>query len=210
MLKNILIVATAIVIFCNSAHSESKLPKGIKCLFSMEPYPEGKSNQASCGMMPEEIFSTRNYRKKRNQHCKVEGTHSVSEFKNFHIDFERYIVSYDDVYYLSEHGKKSQKAYYIREGLSEEVAERKVERKSKTLYEESIDKVFFQNDAEYFDPITKEFLKRPINTRIYNVVFGKHIFQMKELVPEAIISDFESVGQNSWLSMRFGKCKILK
>jgi hypothetical protein len=213
MLKNVVVVAaaTAIFLFCNPAYSESKYPKGIKCLFSMEEYPKGKSNQASCAMMSEIVYSTRHYKKPRNEHCDIKTVYSIQKFEKFYIDFQNNRISYDDVYYLSEHGQKQQKAFYIKKGDTEEVAEKRVKFRRKKNVKFGIDEIFFTNNTIYMDPKTGEYLKdNHLNEIIYNVVFGGRIFQLGENSPEAIISQFSSNGRNSWLGIRFGKCKIIK
>jgi hypothetical protein len=209
MLKNI-VVAAALLIFSSAAHSESKLPKGIKCLFSMEAYPEGKSNQASCGMSPEIIFSSRYNKKPRNQHCDIGSTYSVNKYEDFFIDFKRNVISYNAVSYLSNYGKKQQKAYYIKKGHTEDAAKKKVESRRKDKIMKKIGEVFISQEALFVDPVTGEYLKKPKQQKIYNVFFEDKLFQMAEFVPQAIISYFATDKGNSWLNMKFGKCKILR
>jgi len=177
-----------LILSASSANAGSK----IFCEFKQEAHPDGKSNEASCAMSPENTQSTKHYTPNRNDHCDTSHPLLIQDYNNFIVDIERNSVSYDHRSYIPNFAKEMldgnlDKSNYI---------------------EHNIDNIFYTSTKILRK--NGKFLKRPYpKATIYNIVYDGNILQVIEGIPEAILSRIETIGDdNSWLDIRFGICRI--
>lgn len=211
---NWICIPTVILLFLfdTPTYADNDLPKGISCSFLMDHFRGGKSNQVSCTMFPEKAFSSSHYNYPRSEHCKVESTFSIHTLENFLIDFEKNLVTYKEVEYLSEYGKQEMINHWVGEGDTKEEAEEKVNIRKETFLAKNIDQVVVTRQRIFTDPVTEERIpwdeKR--HQAFYHVFFDDRVFNMGEYVADSVISWFWTAGKTSYMRLRFGSCKILE
>lgn len=188
-------------LFYTPTYADNDLPRGISCSFLMDHFEGGKSNQVYCSMSPEN----------RSEHCRDESTFSIHNLENFLIDFEKNLVTYKEVKYLSEYGKQHMMNHYVEKGDTKEVAEAKVSYREETFLAKNIDQVVVTREQMIKDPVTEELIwfENRYQTN-YHVFFDDRVFNMGEYVADSIISNFSTVGNSSFMNLRFGSCKILE
>jgi len=205
-----LLLLTIYLFYSNYVHSRD-YPEGIKCSFTEENSRNGKSNQASCSNNPDKMFSTNDRQIPSNQHCDVDSTYDMDEFRNLFVDFKKNTVSYTWHSQLSDWGKKNFIESQISKGENIKNATKKANHIAEKKLSYPIDKIFFTEQVHLFDPITDEiFLKEEdyIFSFSYNIVFDNSTLVVnKESSSSTIIK--VSSGASSIVRMRFGKCRII-
>jgi hypothetical protein len=186
----------------------------IQCGFYVENDPIGKSNQASCGMSPEAVYSTQGNRKNSWDHCKVKKPYAMHEIHDMRVDLKDHIVTWTRKYSLTDHGKIAQKRYYIKKGATPEVAEKRVNRKrDKKVTGIVLSKLKFTRLLHY-DPITQKSFDPPKKAPQHLIVLSDgtttQVLHFAEGIAEAILTEPTGNIENSWINMRFGKCRIVK
>jgi len=200
---------------CLLALATSAYGAGFECAFIQEKYSSGKSNQASCSMLPEEVFSTRWHTPARNAHCKIESVYSFHDLLDVFVDIGQKIVRWTHHFGLTEEAKPQQKAYYLKEGLSEQEAEEKISSETKTGEVYRIVGHHVSSTNIYIDEITGKMNDPPKKVPEHTFMFESRTNRMFYLyVPEAsghaILFEPSGTADASWVSMRFGKCRKVK
>jgi hypothetical protein len=88
---SILLAAATAFIASSTANAQI-----ITCGFFVENAPNGKSNEASCAMSPEEVYSNRNYTLERWQHCDVDPAYGMIEYHDVRVDLEGRSVTWKE------------------------------------------------------------------------------------------------------------------
>jgi hypothetical protein len=73
-----------------------------ECAFLQDKYASGKSNKASCSMLPEKVYSTKDYSPKKNEHCEVEAVSRYEDLEDVKIDTEKGVISWVEHSALTE------------------------------------------------------------------------------------------------------------
>ena len=109
------IVAISLFAFGSVAYADS-----FECAFIQEKYSSGKSNEASCSMLPEKVYSTKFYTPSRNNHCKVDSVYSFEDLLDVVVDTGKKAVGWIRHFGLTEEAKPKHKAYLLKEGVDEQ------------------------------------------------------------------------------------------
>ena len=185
-----------------------------ECAFLQEKHAAGKSNKASCSMLPEKVYSTKWYTPKQTEHCDIDKVHSYEDIEDVIINTEVGIITWKKHYGLTEDAKTSQKRYYIEHGDSEEEADKKVnfEKKQEEYFQIKSHHVSEQNI--WIDEVTGKLLDPPKKIPYHNLMFtdGRSMFYL--YIPEssghAILLEPNGMADSSWVEMRFGRCRSMK
>ena len=185
-----------------------KKPYGLECAFLEDNFKGALTNNITCTMSPDIVFSSKTYKNTNPLYCDQDEVFSVDQFKNFSVDFKKEIVSYTKTSELSESALIRMKRYYIDEGKSESEAEELINYKRSQDLTYDIDDLVLTKRTLYLDPITGKYNRKEKTT--YNVHFDNSILHFTEGIPEAIITRFTGNAKNSWIRLRFGKCRVLQ
>lgn len=182
-----------------------------ECAFLQEQSPSGKSNKATCSMLPEKVFSTRFHTPEKNAHCEVKPVVAIEDLTDVLVDTGMRTVAWTLESRLTEESKRSLQARYIKEGMSKEEAEKQVNR-------ERADRELFQIASHIksmsritLDEITGKILDPPKEAPEHHLVVRNKIYLYYLYIPEAsghaILLEPITEADSSWINMRFGKCR---
>ena len=202
-----LVLSFVACMLASYAHAEI-----FECAFLQERYATGKPNKASCSMLPEKVYSTSRYTHKKTEHCNVESVYSYEDIEDVVIDTKQGVVSWKTHYGITEDAKPRQKKYYLKQGDSEEEANKKVnlEKEEKEYFQ--IKSHLVSEQRIWIDDVTGKVLSPPKIVPEHNLMFtdGRSMFYL--YIPEssghAILLEPTGMADASWVSMRFGKCRI--
>ena len=208
-----------LICFTLEAHAKEKtnLPKKLECAFLIERIKGGKANRASCGHSSEKIFSTaRNPQSHpRAELCKMGYISSGLDYKNFIVDFDKNLITYDTVYKTSDFFKPEMEKYYLKMGKSKAEINQILNSKPKpNTNTATIKNVLISKRDLYRDQITKERYKPTKKIRSYmisyeDVIGDIYTLSYAENIPETIITSFVGNSENSWVNIRFGNCRMI-
>jgi hypothetical protein len=180
-----------------------------ECGFIQEKSVNGKSNEASCSMDPEKVFSTSQYHHKPTDHCDVDEVYGYEDYINFFINDK--LARWDWQYGLIESAKPRQKRYYIQQGKSEEEAEKSVNAIHVRHYMFPVFSHFINQDEILINSLTQKPYKNPRKQKIHIYTFGDDSWSFTLYIPEvsgkAILIKYSSEEDSSWVNIRFGTCR---
>ena len=181
----------------------------LECGFIQEKIVNGKSNEASCSMDPEKVFSTSQYHHKPTAHCDVDEVYGYTDYINFLVDDK--FARWKSQYGLTEKGKLKQKQYYIQKGKSEEEAERSVNSIHVIKYLFPVFSHFVGHDKIWINSLTQKPYKKPRKQKTHIYTFGDDNQSFTLYIPEisgkAILIEYSSMEDLSWVNIRFGNCR---
>lgn len=202
----IAVVLASIFGFTHGASAEL-----FQCAFLQEKYSSGKPNKAACAMSPEKVFSTKDYTPLKNEHCEVKPVYSYEDLEEVTIDLSKGTVSWIKTNALSEDAKPIQKKYDLEQGASEEEANRHPIFQRREAFQILAHQ--HTNEQVWIDEVTQKVLEPPKLVPQHSLIFGNanNLFHMyiPESTTEAIILEPRAVMGNSWVNIRFGKCRKL-
>jgi hypothetical protein len=213
----------AAVLISNSSAFAQKVvhdARGFECGFVYEKTKGGKSGAASCSYTGETVFSSASRSLPRNEHCYSETVFSYEDF-NLQVDLAANKVVWDREDGLAPFAFARMVEYYMRtDKLGKEEATRRATKRSPVPKQVTYDILGMQKGDEFVsqDPITQSLPKEPRSMPVYTLTFGSNdnnsLFTL--FVPDdganrsAILSRYWANGTSSWVSMRFGKCRVLR
>jgi hypothetical protein len=212
-MKNIwnvfIFVVVSILAFIGTGLAET-----FECAFLQDKYESGKSNKASCSMLPEKVYSTKDYTPKKNEHCEVIGVYLYEDLEDVKIDTEKSTVSWVEHTGFTEDAKKTQKKYYLKEGKSAKEADKDVNIEHREHETYRITAYYKSQDLLRFDAVMKKVFDPPKKVTVHTIIFtnGTQLFYL--YIPEssgyAILLQPSELENSSWVDMRFGNCRKLK
>jgi hypothetical protein len=185
-----------------------------ECAFLQDKYASGKSNKASCSMLPEKVYSTKDYSPKKNEHCEVEAVYSYEDLENVKIDTEKGTVSWVEHTGLTDETKQKQKEYYLKQGKNAKEADEEVNIEHRERQTYQIKGYHKSQQPIYFDPLMKKPFKPRKEVPAHTIIFadGTELFYL--YIPEssghAILLRPTGMMDSSWVEMKFGNCRKLK
>jgi hypothetical protein len=198
----------------DAACAQPKWPMRYECGFIAEKSLNGKSTSASCSLSPEIAFSTREPPRPPWDHCNVERVYGYSDLTIFVIDIERRTVSWTEQIGLIDSAKERQVAFYIEEeGMSKSAAERRVSTTIDPLrHHYQISHTEKIVDVLFYDEITGTLFDTPARFPARLIVFGdgsRNNFSLyvAGASDHAILSQYASIKEAAWVSLRFGRCR---
>ncbi|WP_416193510.1 hypothetical protein [Nitrobacter sp. TKz-YC01] len=194
--------------------------RGFECGFIYEKTKNGKSGDASCSYTGETVFSSASRSLPRNEHCYTKNVFSYEDF-NLQIDLAASKVVWDREDGLAPFAFTRMVEYYMRtEKIGKEEATRRVAEPRPVMKQVTYDILGIHKGDEFVsqDPITQALPKKLRNMPVYTLTFGRNdgnsLFTL--FVPDdgangnSILSRYWADGTSSWVSMRFGKCRVLR
>ncbi len=183
-----------------------------ECYFIQEKHKGGKSNQASCSMNPEVIFSSSMSAHSPTEHCDVDDAYICWDYLDFKVT--DHWVGWDDKMSFSAEAKISAKKDYIKEGKSEEEAEKLASRTRTTKYMYVVLNHLTQTSEFRFSVSTNQYYKEPKKQIVQLYSFGDedslYTLYIPMLSRKAILIRYISDEDISWIRIRFGKCREMK
>jgi hypothetical protein len=188
-------------------------PSGLtfECGFTQEKVPDGKSNQASCSMDPDKVFTAfEQHPYDKNQHCEVSPVYLYTDLVDFLVTNE--LVSWTSKVGLTEASKPKQKKYNIKQGESEKEAERSVNSIHTTKYSFQVFSHYVGQDNVYINSLSGKPYKEPRTQKVHIYNFGSDNEHFSLYIPEtskkAILIRFWGEEESSWVTLSFGTCRI--
>ena len=183
-----------------------------ECGFLQEKAPGGKSNKATCTMNPEITFSSSIYKHNAYDHCQVDKVYVYEDLTSFNVSKE--IITWKKKYGLVDRAKKRQKKRYLSEGRTEEKANKLVNT-TRTTNHVYLVKNYTEGYSDiYENSLTGEFYDPPKKGKTHLYTFGEYGRTFSLYIPEengkAILTEYTTIEDASWVSLRFGTCRKLK
>lgn len=184
----------------------------IKCSFKPD-VGVLKSMQATCSAYPEQTFSTRYTQHDSTDHCRTRPLRESSAYRDLEIKLPVKLVTWkhDLVADPDEKAKIILRAVQ-EDSISEDEAESRYEKNlitDKIAYIGSAQKIF---DKLLYDPISEELYDKPVLRPALLVLFADQssnnfsVYVSANL--DAILSEYVSFDDHSWLTMSFGRCSF--
>ena len=165
-------------------------------------------------MSPEKVFSVEGYKPNANAHCEVKPVYSYEDIEEVIVDLNKDTVSWVRTIGLTEDAKPRQKKYYLEQGVSEEEANNRVN--APVILRPQVFPILAHhesNDKVWVDEITGKLIDPPRLVPQHNLIFGDDIYLFHMYIPEstteAILLEPSTGKGNSWVDIRFGKCRKL-
>ncbi len=192
------------------AHGES-----FECAFIQEKYSSGKSNQASCSMLPEKVYSTKWHTPRKNEHCEVKAVYSLfDDLTDVIVNTDKKSVIWTNHLGIIDDAKTKQKANYIKQGMSEDKADKKVNFEKKDMEYFKIVTHYKSNTRIYFDEVTGKAFHPPKEVPEHTLILSNKHSLFYLYIPEAsghaILLAPRGEADSSWINIRFGKCRKIK
>jgi len=192
------------------AHNGLSSELTFECGFIQERLPKGKSNKAACSADPDKVFSTIQYQHDKNDHCDIEPVTHYEDYINFFVTDR--VVSWKQEFGLTETFKPKMKKYYVEHGKSEEEAEESVNVTRSINYSSPVFSHYTGQEEVYINSISQQPYKEPKKQKVHIYTFGNNRQSFSLYIPEiskkAILIEYSSMEDASWVNMRFGTCRI--
>jgi len=186
--------------------------QGFQCSFIQEKFSGGKPNTASCSANPEVVYRTKFNQPKSSDHCDVEAVYSYTDLENVLINPDIKLVTWTEKYGLTEDAKIKQKAYYIRKGDTEESATKKVSHTRSDEESFEITSYVKSHSAIFWDAISRKsyepYKKSPVHNFVIQGIYESYLLTIPEATMQATLIKSTGDEQNSWVNLRFGKCRF--
>lgn len=193
----------------NSARGEC-----FECAFIQEKYSSGKPNEASCSMLPEKVYSTKWHTPRKDEHCDIKAVYSFEDLTDVMVDTDKESVIWTSHYGLTDEAKPKQKAYYIKQGMSEDEADKKVNFEKKDTQFFRIVTHYKSNTRIYFDEVTGKIFDPPKQVPEHTLILTNQHNLFYLYIPEAsghaILLRPTGNADSSWVNIRFGRCRKIK
>ncbi len=157
-----------------------------ECAFIQEKYPSGKPNQASCSMLPENVYSTSGYTPQKWEHCKVDRVHSYEDLIDVKVDTNEKRVQWNKHFGLAEHAKASQKAFYMKKCSTERDAEEKVNFEGMNHESFTISAYHKSKMRIYCDDIATKAFDPPKEVPQHNLILVNNTYLFYLYIPEVL------------------------
>lgn len=122
------------------------------------------------------------------------------------------LVSWKEEFGLAETFKPRMKKYYIEHGKSEKEAEESINVTRSTNYSFRVSSHYIGQSNIYFDSLTQQAYKETQKQKIHIYTFGNNMQSFSLYIPEiskkAILIQYSSMEDTSWVNIRFGTCRI--
>lgn len=167
------------------------IAQSFECSFMRGKLPPFKPNAAVCTMDPEKAFSSKKYTAKPDDHCQITTFDMMGDLVDFLVDVNEKKVTFSSRTFVK----------YIEE------AEPKL---NLMKYEFAIDGYVLGSDKILFDPI--EIINVPpkkVPMHIINFSNEDYTYSLyfPEVSGKAILSQYNSQEEASWIQLRFGRCR---
>ena len=209
-MKTLCIILVLLLDILSVPHHGLSSELAFECGFLQERFPRGKSNEASCSMDPDKVFSTSQHEHDKNDHCRIEAVSHYEDYINFFVTDE--LVSWKEQFGVTETFKLKMKKYYIEQGKTEKEAEESINVTRSTNYSFRVSNHYMGQDNIYIDSLTQQPYKPPKKQNIHIYTFGNDIQSFSLYIPEinkkAILIEYSSTEDSSWVRIRFGTCRI--
>jgi hypothetical protein len=198
---------------CESvAQQDEHNPKAFECGFVYSKVKEGKSGEATCSYTAEKVVSNPSEHFPPNEHCKTEPVFEYKDLTNFQIDLATNRVTWDEEDGLASFEVPGMIEYYMRkQKISKEEAIAKARSKIRLRSECNIYSINKISDRTDTDEISRAPLDRPKYTPAYVITFGdsytNYSIYISSKTNSAILSEYASNNESSWVNLRFGKCR---
>jgi hypothetical protein len=187
---------------------------GFECGFIYDKFKGGKSSKAACSYEGEKVFSVPGGSGfPANEHCKTEPVTGYTDLINFRIDLSKNKVTWEEQYGLAPFYEPEMIEYIMRtEKLSREEATKRVKGPySATTYDFNIYHTERIYDTIFVDEVTRKHLDPPRYVPAYLITFGEmgrgYSVYVSGKDSHAILSEYVSDGDATWINLRFGKCR---
>lgn len=203
-----------VLLFLSASMAMPVFAQTFECAFLQDKYASGKTNKASCSMLPEKVYSTKGYTPKKNEHCDIDKVYLYEDIEDVVIDSKSGLISWTKHRGLTEDAKPKHKKYLIKKGHSEKEAVKRVNFENRQQESFIIKTHQTSKQRIFIDGVTGKILDPPKEVPEHNFIFtdGRSIFYM--YIPEssghAILMEPRGDAETSWVGMRFGKCRIRK
>ncbi|NEJ94347.1 hypothetical protein [Rhizobium ruizarguesonis] len=179
----------------------------IRCRFTAEGFEGGKSNNVSCAMTPNEVFSTNTRFKPANEMCDQKSNRFQDNYTNFVVNLPMKFVEYDMASVVSDFAKEDYIQYLMKnKGQSRAEATKNTDERPVRHTSSEIDfvnkvarKLYFGVGGSIYDP--------PKELPTYIVQYGESTLYYTVGVPEATIVEATGDERHTWVNMRFGLCE---
>lgn len=209
------ILKTICLVVLNLALSTTVYADKFECAFIQDKYRNGKPNQASCSMFPEDVFSTIYYAPKPWQHCNIDSVDFYMDLEEVEINTDSNLVKWTLHYGFTEDAKEEHKEYLIKKGgVSPKEAENRVnaERKEEVFFR--IVSKHTSKQRIYIDSITKKIYDPPKFIDQHHLIIENknhtYVIYIPESSGHAILHENTGNEENSWIKILFGKCRKIK
>ncbi len=186
-----------------------------ECAFLQDKYASGKSNKASCSMLPQKVFSKKGNTPKKSEHCNIEKIYLYEDIEDVLINTKTGVITWTIQEGLTADAKKILKQKYIKDGFSEEQADKEINsiNSERELREHFEIKSHYVSEQEiWLDEVTGKVLKSKRRVPEHNLMFTDGISIYYMYIPEfsghAILFKPTGMANSSWVNMSFGKCRM--
>jgi hypothetical protein len=180
-----------------------------ECGFIQEKLPNGKSNEASCSMDPDKVYSTARYQHKQNEHCDIDEVINYTDYIDFYVSEKT--VSWKSNEGVTQRAKSTLKAIFMKRGESPQEAEKIVNAVHVRDYAFPVFSHYIGQQNIYLNSLTQQPYEKPYKERIHIFTFGDYFHSFSLYVPEiskkAILIEYSSMEDASWVNIRFGTCR---
>ena len=210
---SLLLIASACCVSEVYAQQSQHNVNAFECGFIYDKFQGGKSSAASCSYMGEKVFSTATNPFPASEHCQTENIFNYDDLVNFEIDLMTNRVSWIERIGIATFAVPEMIDYYMRKDhLSREEATKRADTPPHDLpVEYTITNTETVYDTIYQDEITRELLNPPKKVPAYIMLFGddgsNYSLYISEKAGNAILSEYVSDNNGSWVNLRFGKCR---
>jgi hypothetical protein len=163
--------------------------------------------------MSEKIFSTASNPFPASEHCHTEEIFGYHDFVDFQVFLVAKHISWIERYGLASFAVPEMTDYYMRKDhISREEATKRANNPPHDTYVSYdisyVEKVY---DTIYIDEVNRTPLNPPRKTPAYIILFGEdgsnYSLYISEISGNAILSEYVSADEGSWVNLRFGKCR---
>lgn len=181
-----------------------------ECAFIQDKYSKGKSNMASCSMLPEKVYSTKWHSPDKGEHCNIKEVLRYEDIEDFLVEIDAGYVTFVKHIGYTDDAKQRLKEHYIQEGRSQAEAEKSVNSenkfeefaliKSHTVSQQTID----------LDSVTLKRLDLPRKIPEHHFILdgmSTYYLYIPESSGHAILIEPTGMEDCSWVNIRFGKCR---
>lgn len=161
-------------------------------------------------MDPDKVFSTSQHQHNKNDHCDIEAVSHYMDYIDFFVTDE--LVSWKEQFGLTETFKPKMKKYYIEHGKTQKEAEESINVTRSTNYSFRVFSHYIGQDDVYINSMTQQPYKEPKKQQLHIYTFGNNRQSFSLYIPEiskkAILIEYSSMEDSSWVNIRFGTCRI--
>jgi hypothetical protein len=186
--------------------------KEIECGSVPDGVKGGKWLLASCSQFAEKVFYTNDQHPPTDEHCKTDKKWYYEKWV-INVSPKRKMISWTETKMVAEYAKEIMiKSYMKKEKLSRKEATKTVNEKTMITKAYKIENVGKMFDLNYVNPVTREIYEKPRYEPSLILQFGDKYDNYTMYIPseskDFIMSSYSTIFGTSYVTMRFGKCKI--